>query len=695
MTEARTCDLLVELGCEELPPKSLALLATSFYDGVCKGLNESGISFDPAGSEVFYTPRRLAFRLAALADRQPDQAVDRKGPALEAAFDASGNPTQAALGFARSVGCEVAELDRLKSDKGEWLFRRVETPGLPLTEVLYPILEKALAGLPVAKPMRWSDLDHSFVRPVHWLVVLYGEKVLPGALFGCAAGRVTLGHRIHAPGPHSIKDPGSYTDVLRNAYVIASPSERKSRVREQAERAAESAQGAARITESLLEEVSNILEWPVAIACRFEQVFLEVPQEALIASMEDHQKFFPVLDPATGQLTPAFIAVANLESLSPEAVRDGFERVIRPRLADARFFWEQDRKQALAARLASLDQVVFQSKLGTIGDKSRRIATISKELADFVGLDSGAAERAALLSKCDLVTQMVGEFPELQGIMGGHYARDSGEAEDVAVAIGEQYFPRFAGDSIAVSPLGRLVSVADRTDSLVGIFAAGLKPTGNKDPFALRRAALGIARTLTEGAIEIPLDTLLRIASSALSGQVDVSDQTLAEARAFLLERQRQYFLDKGFSASVVNAVFAAPVGSLPDLESRLASLTDFMGLPEAERLVAANKRIGNILRKSESGFSEKIDTKLMIIEEERQLFDEVNRISVLTAPWFAAADYRPALTALAGLDGFIEAFFDRVMVMDEDARIRNNRLAILARLKGLFDRVADLSMAG
>ena len=695
MIKVNHFDLLVELGCEELPPKTLALLAQSFYDGVCNGLLDAGMAFDADSSEVFYTPRRLAFRIASLADRQPDQVVDRKGPAVEAAFDSNGNPTPAALGFARSVGCEPADLDRQKTDKGEWLFRRVETPGKSLTEMLYPLLEKALAGLPVAKPMRWSDLDYRFVRPVHWLVVLHGNDVLPGALFGKTAGRLTLGHRIHAPGQHSIANPRLYEAVLKSAFVMASPAERKARVRKEAEKAALAANGTARITDTLLEEVNNILEWPVAIACRFEQAFLEVPQEALVASMEDHQKFFPVLEPGAGSLTPAFIAMANLESTHVDAVRDGFERVIRPRLADARFFWEQDRKHALYTRLEALDQVVFQTKLGTIADKSRRIASVSKELAEYSDSDPSAAERAALLCKCDLVTQMVGEFPELQGIMGGHYARASGEASEVATAISEQYSPRFAGDEIPASALGQIISVADRMDSLVGIFAAGQKPTGNKDPFALRRAALGIARTLTEAKVEIPLDTLFGFTSKSLAVQIEVTGESREEARAFLLERLRQYFLDKGFNTNVVNAVFAAPVGTLPDLESRLHSLAVFMSLPEAERLVAANKRIGNILKKSDHGNISEIDTKLMVIDEEKALFDEINRITDLTSPLFEAEEYEAALTALAGLDGTIEAFFDGVMVMDEDPQVRNNRLAMLSRLKGLFDRVADLAMAG
>jgi glycyl-tRNA synthetase beta chain len=452
--------------------------------------------------------------------------------------------------------------------------------------------------------------------------------------------------------------------------------------------------GFTRVTETLLDEVSNIIEWPVPVYCRFEESFLEVPEEALIASMEDHQKFFPVLDADGGTLTSGFVVIANLESTHVDAVREGFERVIRPRLADAQFFWEQDRKKPLADYSSALDDVVFQKKLGSIGDKSKRIAKISSKLAELTNKDQTHAARASGLCKADLLTQMVGEFPELQGTMGGHYARVSGEDKAVSNAIAEHYAPRFAGDAIPASAIGQLVSLADRMDSLVGIFAAGLKPTGNKDPFALRRAALGAVRILTEADIQVSLDELLNISAKALGSSIEVTQQNIAEVRTFMLERLRHDCLDHGFETNVVNAVFAAPVSTLPDLRSRLEALNAFMDQPVAERLIAANKRIGNILRKADFDISTKIDTNLLNIAEEKQLFDEVNRLKAELDPVFSRAEYAPALAALAGLDETIAAFFDHVMVMDEDSAVRDNRLALLNQLKSMFDRIADLAQA-
>lgn len=695
VTEPTRADLLVELGCEELPPGTLRQLAEAFFASVSEQLQAAGVAYDEQNSRLFYTPRRLAFRLASVADRQPDQVQDRKGPAVSAAFDKEGKPTAAAEGFARSVGRPVDELERQQTDKGEWLFCRVESPGKPLDELLYPVLEKALSRLPVAKPMRWAAHDFSFVRPVHWLLVLHGTEVIDGSLFGISAANTTLGHRVHSPGPHRVKRAADYESVLLKARVLADPGQRRERIAAAVEEAGAEGGGAARVTEELLDEVNNIVEWPVAVPCSFDEAFLEVPPEALVASMEDHQRFFPVLDAGSGELAARFVAVANLESRDVTAVRDGLERVIRPRLADARFFWDQDRARPLADYAERLDDVLFQKELGSVGDKSRRLEAFVADISDVLGQDAAPARRAAQLCKCDLLTQMVGEFPGLQGTMGAHYARESDEPEAVATAIGEHYAPRFAGDAIPGSDAGRTLSLADRLDSLVGIFATGRRPSGKKDPFALRRAALGAARIMLEAPLALDLDKLFPLAAKQLEDQLEVPPEAISDARAFLLERVRQHFLDLGHAASLVNATFAAPMTTLPDLEARLQALAGFMQLPEAEDLVAANKRIGNILQSSGETISTKIDEDILTKGEERRLFDEVIRLETAVLPHFKAAEYPAALRELAGLNQVIAPFFDSVMVMDEDPRLRNNRLALLARLKSLFDRVADLSRAG
>jgi glycyl-tRNA synthetase beta chain len=687
-----SADLLVEIGCEELPPKSLDALRDAFFAEAANGLAKQGIDFDAAKSRGFSTPRRLAALFCGVAARQPDQAQERRGPAVSAAFDADGAPTPAARGFARSVGLEVEQLERLETDKGAWLYARVEQPGLALDDLVFPILEQAIRQLPVPRPMRWADNDFSFVRPVHWLVVMHGSRVIEGSLLGQVAGRVTHGHRVHAPGPHELPDSASYVEVLERARVLVDPEDRRERIR----RALETTDADVLIDPDLLDEVNNLVEWPVAVACRFEEAFLEVPHAALIASMQDHQKFFPVRDPAAaGQVTNRFVAIANIESRDVGSVREGFERVIRPRLADARFFLEQDQKQPLSAHLPTLDRVVFQQKIGTLGDKSRRIESISKTLADLLNMDPKSAARAGLLAKCDLMTQMVGEFPELQGLMGRYYALQSGEANEVAEAIGEHYAPAFAGDAIPVSEAGRLVSLADRADTLVGIFAADLRPTGNKDPFALRRAALGLVRILLEADLELPLNRLLALAANGLSGQLEVAPALLADVREFVVERLRHYYREQGYGTELITAALASDWDTLSDLDRRLKALDTFMGQEAAASLAAANKRIGNILRKAEEPLVDNIDEDLLNLDEEISLFGEVVRVGAEIEPLLRRRDYATSLQNLSRLRVPVDAFFDAVMVMDEDPALRANRLALLARLKALFDRIADLSVLG
>jgi len=698
-TKARTApgsaDLLIELGCEELPPKSLPTLGQTLFDGFLTQLKKAELKFNAAGSRVYYTPRRLALLIADVAERQPDQVLERKGPALAASFDTDNKPTPAAIGFARSVGKNVDELETIKSDKGEWLYCQVDKPGQDLKELLFPMLETALAAMPVAKPMRWASNDFSFVRPVHWLVALHGSKVLNGSLFGLQAGNLTRGHRIHSPGPHEISTAGKFERVMEAACVVVDPLKRRDMIRHQALALGKSAGGKALVDDNLLEEVSNLVEWPRSICGSFDIEFLDVPSEALIASMQDHQKFFPVVNNDDGLLLARFIAVANLESMDFDAVRKGFERVIRPRLADARFFWEQDNKSALEDWLPQLENVIFQKLLGSVLDKSKRIATISKKIAEITEVDSAAAKRAAMLSKCDLVSQMVGEFPELQGIMGCYYAVQSGEEDSVARAIGDHYLPAYSGDRLPAQAVGKVVALADRLDSLTGIFATGLKPTGNKDPFALRRAALGLIRILLDGELDIDLDKILAISALAVQEQLPVSPGVLLELRQFILERLKNYLRDQGYETSLVNAALDAPLSTLPDLVARLDALREFMGHEAASSLAESNKRIGNILRKADQAADNTIKEDMLVIDEERLLFTAIKGISKDLHQLYEKADYTAALKLLAGLSTGIEAFFDKVMVMDDDAEVRQNRLNLLTELKGLFDRIANLALIG
>jgi len=690
-----SADLLIELGCEELPPKSLPKLGQTLFDGFLTQLKQAQLGFDAGASRIYYTPRRLALLISGVAERQPDQVLERKGPALSAAFDADNQPTPAAAGFARSVGKQVDELETLKTDKGEWLYCRVEKAGQELEDLLFPMLEKALAALPVAKPMRWASNEFSFIRPVHWLVAMHGSKVLKGGQFGLQAGNSTRGHRIHSPGPHEIATAGDYEQVLNSACVVADQVKRQAMIEQQAIALGESAGGKALIDGSLLEEVSNLVEWPRSICGSFDDEFLEVPAEALIASMQDHQKFFPVVSKDTGSLLARFITVANLESLDFDAVREGFERVIRPRLADARFFWEQDNKSPIGDWLPLLGNVVFQKRLGSVRDKSLRIATISQNIADECGINTEHAGRAATLCKCDLVSQMVGEFPELQGVMGRYYADKGGEHSVVAQAVGDHYLPAYSGDRLPTQAVGKVVALSDRLDTLTGIFAIGLKPTGNKDPFALRRAALGLIRILLDGELLIELDRTLAIAALAVQEQMPVSPKVLLELRQFILERLKHYLHDQGYDTSLINAVLDAPLSTLPDLVMRLDALRDFMNHDVASNLAAANKRIGNILRKSDVVTNSTIKEDSLVIAEERTLFAEINKISLDLNLLYERTDYSAALNILAGLSSSIDAFFDHVMVMDEDADVRQNRLNLLAKLKGLFDRIANLALIG
>ena len=686
-----SADLLIEIGCEELPPKALDELRGALFSGVQAGLEKENLSFDASTSRSFSTPRRLALLFSGVPAGQPDQNQMRRGPALAAAFTADGNPSGAALGFARSVGLGVEQLEKLETEAGSWLVAQVHIPGKSLAELIFPILELAVRQLPVPRPMRWASHDFSFVRPVHWLVVMHGTQVLPGQLLGQSAGNMTRGHRIHAPGPHVLPQASDYLRVLEKARVLADQDQRREAIRT----SVLAVNGAARMDPALLDEVKNLVEWPVAIECTFDAEFLSVPHEALVASMQDHQKFFPVeAAGAKNAVDNHFVAVSNLESLDVSQVRKGFERVIRPRLADARFFLEQDQKHPLEDQLAFLDRVIFQQKIGSVGDKSRRISAISQKIAEHLHFDSASCQRAALLAKCDLMTQMVGEFPELQGTMGRYYALHSGESGAVADAIGQHYLPRFAGDTLPNTGVGQVVGLADRADTLVAIFAAGLKPTGNKDPFALRRSALGLVRILLEGRLELSLDRLLAITANELSAQgIRIEPALLVELRDFIAERTRNYFREVGHSAELINAAMASAWTTLPDLNARLEALTGFLGQEAGVSLAAANKRIGNILRKAEAGIGGTIRQELLAVAEEQELFQQMEQAGSDLRPLLQAGDYAAGLQLLSRLRPVVDRFFDAVMVMDEDPALRANRLSLLGRLKNQFDQIADLSV--
>jgi glycyl-tRNA synthetase beta chain len=696
-----TAPLLVELGTEELPPKALPELARAFFEGLCAGLEKRGIAFDRQHSRALYTPRRLAARIDAVALQQPARKSEVLGPYFNIGLDKDGNPTPALVGFANKNGIEVSALERATDAKGERFVARSEKPGAATAQLIPEIVNEALKALPVPKPMRWGNRDTSFVRPVHWLLMLLGENVVEGEVLGLAADRMSRGHRFHHDKAVWIANPGDYIDALRGAHVLVDPLERQKVVREQIDAAAARADGSARVPQALLDEVSCLVEWPRAILCSFEAEFLRVPHEALISTMESNQKFFPVLS-SEHRLTEHFIGIANIESKDPAEVRRGYERVIRPRFADARFFYEEDLKQGLESMAKGLATVTYQQKLGNYADKSARVAVLAEAVASRVGADVQQASRAALLSKADLQSRMVGEFPELQGIMGRYYASAMGEAGAVADAIDHAYMPRFAGDGIAPAKLSQVLAVAERIDNLASGFGAGLKPSGNKDPFALRRNALGLARTLIEGGMEVPLKRLLAQACGlvAMAMDNDRSGDALAHAdaklvdelHAFVLERLRGYYADKGIAGTAFDAVAASASGeqdTLPDFDRRLTAIAHFAGLAEAPALAAANKRIRNILRKTEEAIPDAVSLDLLTEDAERRLAIELDSAIHDTADALAERDYVAVLRRLSELREPVDLFFDKVMVMAEDPVLRRNRLALLKRLADRFSAVA------
>ncbi|WP_213949143.1 glycine--tRNA ligase subunit beta [Luteibacter sp. dw_328] len=705
--------LVIELGTEELPPKALDDLAAAFARGVVEGLEKRGVAADYASAKAYASPRRLAVHIADVAVAQPEQTVERRGPAVAASLGADGEPSKALVGFAQSCGVDVSALEKLETDKGAWFVFRAVKAGQPTAALLPEIVTESLKALPIPKAMRWGNRDDSFVRPVHTLLMLHGADIVEGQILGLTSGRLSNGHRFHHPKPIHVADADSWLDALRHAHVLADPAERRQRVRDEVARVATG--GVPSLSDGLLNEIANLTEWPVGIACTFERAFLDVPPEALVTTMETNQKFVPVFD-TEGRLTEHFIGVANIESKDPAEIRKGYERVIRPRFADAKFFWDEDLKSPLADYQEGLKNVTYQQSLGSLWDKTVRVAELARVIANRVGVDAGQATHAAALSKCDLLTRMVGEFPELQGVMGRYYASRQGIDANVADALDSFYQPRFGGDAIAAGKVGQVLAVAERLDTLAGIFAVGMKPSGNKDPFALRRAALGLARTLIEGGLDIELratltEALEMIPETALlagvkpgkDGKVPVVDvgarrrELGDEVQAFVLERLRGYYADQGFSTDQFEAVLAVAPATLPDFDRRLRAVGEFARRSEAASLAAANKRVANILRKQAeeadaAPIPTTVDAGYFEFDAERELYAALAAARAESQGLLAAGDYTGTLERLAALQAPVDRFFDDVLVNAEDPAVRANRLALLAQLKATFGAIADIS---
>ena len=729
-----TQSLLIELGTEELPVKALPGLAQALFDGVIAALDKRGITVERGDAQPLYTPRRLAVLLPGVAVEQPQQASEVLGPYVNIALDGDGQPTRALQGFAAKAGVDWMQLSRSTDNKGERFVHRSVTPGAQTAALLPEILREAIAAMPIPKPMRWGDHDYAFARPVHWLVLLLGGDVVEAQVFGVQADRMSRGHRFMHDKPVWIGRPEDYIDALRGAKVLVQPEERRARIVAEVQQAASTAGGTARIDDDNLAQVNCLVEWPKAVACSFESDFLAVPSEALIATMEANQKFFPVLDD-NGRLSEHFIGIANIESRDEAQVRQGYERVIRPRFSDARFFFVEDMKQGMASMNDGLASVMYQAKLGSVADKVARVAALAETIAAQLGVDPALARRAAQLSKADLQSRLVGEFPELQGTAGRYYAMQDTALDDLshedraalANAIDEAYRPRHAGDDIALSPLGKVLAIAERLDTLAGGFAAGLKPTGNKDPFALRRNALGLARTMIESGLEIDLWSLLMVAndhavqatmfadidkkfaatkearekgvqvkSGAVHGSARSGAQDVQDLFDFILDRLRGYYADKGVPAQHFAAVADLRPASLYDFDRRIDAIGIFAALPEAEALAAADKRIRNILRKADGDASIQdvpatVDPTLLKEPAESALAESVEAVYAETNHALAHGDYVSALAHLARLRPQVDAFFDSVMVNVDDPALRNNRLALLKRLSERLGSVAAI----
>ena len=680
-------DLLFELGGEELPPQSLKKLSQSLLDGMLAGLQEAGLNYQEA--RAYATPRRLAVLIRGLDSQQADKVVEKRGPAIQAAYDAAGKPSKAALGFANSCGASFDQLERLETDKGAWLIFKQAVQGQATTDLIPDIIRKSLAQLPIAKRMRWGSSEHEFVRPVHSIVLLFGTAVIDCEILGIKSGRDSFGHRFHAPSAMSIAEPAAYADaLLQQGKVVVDFEQRMNTIRAAANAAATHVGGNAHIEADLLEEVAALNEWPVPVVGNFDARFLELPQEVLITTMQANQKYFPVKN-AQGGLLPHFITFANIESKNPDAIRQGNERVVLPRLVDAEFFWKQDRKQSLADRVENLKSIVFQKDLGTLFDKTERVAALAGQIATALNQDAGAAQRAALLAKTDLITNMVGEFANLQGTMGRYYAAADGEPAAVALALEEQYFPKQSGGATPSSKTGQILALAEKIDTLCGIFSAGLIPTGDKDPYALRRATIGILRILIENQIALDVVSLVESALAQFKHSFNAAE-TRQRVVDFIFDRLKGYCLDQGFGNDEFEAVLAVGPTQPLDFMRRLQAVKTFRQLPEAESLAAANKRIINILKKSEQPVSDQIGT--LVETAEKQLLAAAEASSSAILPLLHEQNYTQALSRLAELRDTVDAFFDQVMVNTDDLTLRNSRLALLAMLSNQFLKIADIS---
>ncbi|WP_337159363.1 glycine--tRNA ligase subunit beta [Pseudomonas putida] len=680
-------DFLVELGTEELPPKALASLGDAFLAGIEKGLQAAGLNY--TGKQVYAAPRRLAVLIRQLDVQQPDRSINIDGPPRQAAFDVEGNPTQAALGFAKKCGVDLAEIDQ----SGAKLRFSQHIPGKATASLLPTIVEDSLNDLPIPKRMHWGASREEFVRPTQWLVMLLGDQVVECTLLAQQAGRESRGHRFHHPENVVITTPANYVEDLRKAYVLADFAERRELIAKRTAELAMQQEGTAVVPPALLDEVTALVEWPVPLVCSFEERFLEVPQEALITTMQDNQKYFCLLD-SEGKLLPRFITVANVESRDPKQIVQGNEKVVRPRLTDAEFFFKQDKKQPLETFNERLKNVVFQAQLGTVYDKAERVSKLAAFIAPLIGGDAQRAARAGLLSKCDLATEMVGEFPEMQGVAGYYYAQNDGEPEDVALALNEQYMPRGAGAELPQTLTGAAVAIADKLDTLVGIFGIGMLPTGSKDPYALRRAALGVLRILIEKQLDLDLTTAVEFAVKQYGAKVKaagLSEQVLE----FVFDRLRARYEDEGIDVATYLSVRALKPGSALDFDQRVQAVQAFRKLPEAEALAAVNKRVSNLLSKAEGAIADHVEPKYFDNANEFSLYSAIQQADQAVQPMAAARQYSESLARLAALRDPVDAFFEAVMVNAEDAKVRANRYALLSRLRGLFLGVADISLLG
>ena len=684
-----TQNFLVEIGTEELPPKALKTLATSFADNVEAELNQAGLTFDKI--EWFAAPRRLAVKVLNLTTQQPSKEIEKRGPAVSAAFDAEGKPTKAAEGWARGCGITVEQAERIATDKGEWLVHRAKIEGQPTKNLLNDIVANALAKLPIPKPMRWADKTVQFIRPVHTVTMLLGDELIEGEILGVASARTIRGHRFLGEKEFEIQHADQYPQLLREkGSVVADFNERKAEIFAKSQAKATALGGVADIEESLLEEVTSLVEYPNVLAAKFEERFLAVPAEALVYTMKGDQKYFPIYD-KDGKLLPHFIFVSNINPEDPTAIIEGNEKVVRPRLTDAEFFFKTDLKQKLVDRLPRLETVLFQQQLGTLKDKTDRIEQLAGEIAKQIGADEAKAKRAGLLSKCDLMTNMVFEFTDTQGVMGMHYARHDGEDEEVAVALNEQYMSRFAGDELPKSLVASAVALADKFDTLTGIFGIGQAPKGSADPFALRRAALGALRIIVEKNLPLDLEDLVK-KSAALFGDKLTNQNVVADVVDFMLGRFRAWYQDEGIAVDVIQAVLARRPTRPADFDARVRAVSHFRTLDSAEALAAANKRVSNILAKADAAIGE-INLTACVEPAEKALAEAVLALRTEVQPLIAQGDYTAVLDKLANLRAPVDSFFDNVMVNAEDPALRQNRLAILNTLQGLFLQVADISV--